>query len=97
MEKDILIITKESVRELRKNLEHAEKIGQCKDELKRMIEIKETLMWRSEKGTCCGTLCDLIADLTWQIQILQSTLAAVEEGRTAEAASNLEDLIQLLN
>jgi hypothetical protein len=54
---EILIVNAESVRAARQKL-----VGGCKrDEviadIKSMIEIKQTLLWRADAGTCCGSLC----------------------------------------
>ena len=89
----MLIITKESVKELRERLKDPDKVDQCRDEVRKMLEIKGSRLWRAEAGSCCN-LQPLAAQLAWEVQDLEDLLTAIEKDKTVQAASMLEDYIQ---
>lgn len=87
----MLIINKESVQALKRRLDNLENIGQCREELKKMIEIKEASLWRAEEGQCCCcAIGDLLSYLTWEIELLENALKAVDGGNIAEASAILD-------
>ncbi len=88
----MLIISKEGVQNLREKLLNSEEIEQCKDELKRMLDIKEASLWRAADGGCCCCAVDnLSARLSWEVQLLEEALKAVEEKDHVKAAAILVD------
>ena len=86
----MLIINRDSVDKLRKRLSNPEAIEQCKDELKRMLEIKEASLWRAEGGFCCGSFESIKDCLVGEVQLLEKALVALEQGNIAEASVLLE-------
>jgi len=86
----MLVITKEKVKALKERLRNPSEASQCRGELKKMLEIKETLYWRADAGSCCVG-CSLPARLFWEVQLLEAALRALEEGDGNKAASLLED------
>ncbi len=98
----MLIITKEGVEALKERMSNPKNIEQCRDELKRMLEIKEALLWRAEdaRSRCCIPW-QLPARLGWEVQALEKALASLDEGdrkgamvRLEEYASQLEPSLQ---
>ena len=93
----MLIINKDSVNATRQKLVDPKKIKQAIKDVKKMLEIKEALLWRSEAmAPCCGSLCSISAHLTREVNILENTLSALENGNTAQAANFLQEYIQVL-
>lgn len=91
----MLIITRESVRDLKARLEKGENLEQCKAEIAQMIDIKKTLLWRSELScNCVGTALPMY--LSWEVQALEEALAALEQGKVAQAVSLLGNFISRL-
>ncbi len=86
----MLQITREKVEALKEDLAGSRDVSRCREELVRILEIKEALLWRAEAGACCAgsTLPGL---LFGQVQLLESILQALEEGEDRKAASLLED------
>jgi len=93
----MMIIDKDSVSATKQKVADPKKIKQAIKDVKKMLEIKETLLWRSEGMTpCCGTLCNISAHLTREVSILENTLSALENGNTARAADLLQEYINAL-
>ena len=89
------IITKEGVQSLEERIRERHDLKGCQDELKKIIEIKEALSWRSQFAQCCCGGCgigwDLAAHLDWEIQVLNDALTALERGDANKASLVLGD------
>jgi hypothetical protein len=93
----MMIIDKDSVNATRQKIADPKKIKQAVKDVKKMLEIKETLLWRSEgMASCCGSLNNVSAQLTREVDMLENTLAALEDGNTAQATDLLQEYIQVL-
>jgi hypothetical protein len=93
----MMIIDKDTVSATRQKIADPKKIQQAIKDVKKMLEIKEALLWRSEGMTpCCGSLSNISACLTREISILENTLSALENKNTAQAADSLQEYINLL-
>jgi len=93
----VLIITKQGVESLFRRLNNGVELDACRDEVKKMLEIKSALLWRAEGlQPCCGSFCQIEACLTWEVQTLENILDALEEGNTSQASSLLNDYINQL-
>lgn len=93
----MLIISKDTVNATRQKLADPRKISQAIKDVKKMLEIKEVLLWRSEgMAPCCGSLCDVSAHLTREVGILENTLSALENGNTSQADDLLREYIDVL-
>jgi hypothetical protein len=93
----MLIIDKDSVSATKQKLAEPKKIKQAVKDIRKMLEIKEALLWRSEgMAPCCGSLNNISAQLTREVNILENTLAALENGNTAQAADLLQEYINVL-
>ena len=87
----MLIINKDSVNAIKQKLDDFGKRQEVIDEVRRMLEIKQTLLWRAEYGTCCGSLCSITSQLTREVEVLENTLTALESGDVDRAACLLEE------
>jgi hypothetical protein len=95
--KPMMIIDKETVSTTLQKIADPRKIGQAIKDVKKMLEIKEALLWRSEgMAPCCGSLSNISAHLTREISILENTLSALENNNTAQATALLQEYINLL-
>ncbi|OGN91257.1 MAG: hypothetical protein A2Z70_02405 [Chloroflexi bacterium RBG_13_48_17] len=93
----MMIIDKASVSATKRKLADPKKLSQAVKDVKKMLEIKEALLWRSEGMTpCCGSLANISACLTREVDILETTLSALETGNTARAADLLQEYISVL-
>ena len=67
------------------------------DDIKKMIEIKQLLLWRADAGTCCGSLCNIVSSLSSEISFMEKTLRAINEGDKIDAIRILEEYRQSLS
>ena len=95
--KPMMIIDKDTVSVTRQKIADPKKISQAIKDVKKMLEIKEALLWRSEgMAPCCGSLSNISAHLTREVGILENTLSALENNNTAQATDLLQEYINLL-
>ncbi len=73
------------------------KMQEAIDDLKKMIEIKQILLWRADAGTCCGSLCNIISSLSSEISFMEKTLLAINRGDKIDAIRILEEYRQSLS
>lgn len=93
----MMIIDKDSVSATKQKLAEPKKIKQAVKDIRKMLEIKEALLWRSEAiAPCCGSLSNVSAQLTREVNILENTLSALQNGNTAQAADLLQEYINVL-
>ena len=93
----MLIVNKDSVNVTRQKLEDPRKLLEVINEVKKMLEIKEALLWRAEgMSSCCGSLANISACLTREVNILQNTLSALENGNTAQATDLLQEYLNVM-
>jgi hypothetical protein len=97
-EKPMMIIDKDTVSATIQKIADSRKISQAIKDVKKMLEIKEALLWRSEGMTpCCGSLGNISAHLTREISVLENTLSALENNDTAQATALMQEYISLLD
>jgi hypothetical protein len=92
----VLIISKKQVENLIKKLADPARLAECRDEVKRMLEIKSALLWKAEPQPCCGSYEEIKTCLTSETQILQETLNALDEGNVQRATSLLTEYMGYL-
>jgi len=94
----MLIINRDSVTATRQKIADPKKISQAIKDVRKMLEIKEALLWRSEGiAPCCGSLSNISAHLTREVSILENTLSALESKNTARATDLLQEYLNLLD
>jgi hypothetical protein len=91
-----LIINVEAIKAVRQKLAEPAQIQEARADIKKMLEIKQTLLWRADAGTCCGSLCNIATSLSREISILENALNALEKGEKSTALQSLEEYEQLL-
>ena len=95
--KPMMIIDKETVSATRRKIADPKKLNEAVQDVKKMLEIKNALLWRSEgMAPCCGSLSNVSAYLTREVGILENTLSALENGDKARASDLLQEYIGLL-
>ena len=87
----MLIITRDGVEALRERLKKPAEAGQCREELRKMLEIKEALLWRTEARSCCNVPWELQGQLNSEVRLLGEALEALEAGDGEKASAILED------
>ena len=91
-----LIINVERVKAIRQKLTEPARIQEARADIKKMLEIKQTLLWRADAGTCCGSLCNIATSLSREIVILENAFNALEKGEKSKTIQALEEYEHLL-
>ena len=95
--KPMMIIDKETVSATKQKIADPKKLKDAIADVKKMLAIKEALLWRSEgMAPCCGSLSNVSAHLTREVGILENTLSALGSGDKTHAADLLQEYIGLL-
>jgi len=93
----VLIISKEQVENLIHKLTEPAKFDECRDEVKKMLEIKSALLWRADgPQPCCGSFGEIKTCLASEVQILEDVLNALDEGNISQASSLLTEYTSYL-
>ncbi len=86
----MLLISDEQLKALRDRLADPKQRQQCLEEIQRMVEIKQTLLWRADVSqACCGWAT--VMRFTNEVQLLESVLEAFQERQIEKASTLLED------
>jgi hypothetical protein len=95
--KPMMIVDKDTVSATMQKIADPKKLKQAIADIKKMLEIKEALLWRSEGMTpCCGSLSNVSAHLTREVGILEHALSSLESGDKAHASELLQEYIDLM-
>ena len=87
----MLLITRDRIDSVRADLARPAQIDRCREELRKMLEIKQALLWRADAGTCCAG--PVVANSFFaEVQLLEKALEALDKGDAGTAASLLEEL-----
>ncbi|RLC91900.1 MAG: hypothetical protein DRI39_09380 [Chloroflexi bacterium] len=87
----MLLITRDRIDSLRADLARPAQVNRCREELRKMLEIKQALLWRADAGTCCAG--PVVANSFFaEVQLLEKALEALDKGAAGTAASLLEEL-----
>ena len=89
--------TMNGVMSLREKMTNPRNRAQCISEVENMIKIKESHLARADWGACCGNIGNLTPQIESELQMLQHTLEALQEGDNTKAVSLLEDYIAFLH
>ena len=92
----MLIINPDTVKATRQKLADPARAQEAIADIKKMIEIKQTLLWRADAGTCCGSLCNIASFLSREISVLENALNALGKNDKAEAIRSLEEYQHIL-
>ncbi|MDY6912306.1 MAG: hypothetical protein SVM79_08130 [Chloroflexota bacterium] len=95
MEDEMLIISKTQVEVLRNRLADPGGLESGLREVRRMIEIKSTLLWRADLASCCVGP-QWAARLDAEVQILENTINELETGNIDTAISLLGEYQQII-
>jgi len=88
----VLVISRQQVENLIQKLADPAKLDECRDEVKKMLEIKSTSLWRADcSQPCCGSFEEIKTCLTSEVQILEGVLDALGEGNISRASSLLTE------
>jgi len=94
LETGIFLISREQINHLIGRLQKGSELEACIDEVKRMVQIKSTLLWRADAACSCvgnGPATTLFMELS----LLENALDCLEQGDVAAGASLLREFLDL--
>ncbi len=98
---DMLMIDKAEVEGaiagIKDRLDDARKREECIAELRNMIDIKQSQMWRSDMGSCAGGLCNISSLIDMEIALLQGAIKGIDSGDLGRAVALLDEFIVFVN
>ena len=87
----MLIINKEHVEHIAQKIKASGISEEAIDDVKKMLEIKDVLLWRADSSSCCGTRMRGIAvSLESEVALLKSIVSALENDDKTKAVHLLE-------
>ncbi len=90
----MLIINTDALNQVKQKILSPESRQESIQTVKRMLEIKQTLLWRAEAGNCCSQGgFNLAVMLSREVDLLEDILKALENNDEAQALSRLDDYI----
>lgn len=81
---------------IKEKLSQPGKREECIEDIKKLLEIKESHLWRADLGSCVGGLCRMTGLIEIENGILEDAVLALKNGDDGRAASALEDYIAFL-
>jgi hypothetical protein len=94
----MMIINIETYQDALKKLSSPSTRGEGIDMLKKILDIKEAHLWRSEViAPCCGNLGGFACQLNEETTLLEQAITLIEKGDMAAAAPVLERIGTLIS
>jgi len=78
---------------IKEKLINLDQVTECIADIEALIEIKQSHLWRSGFGSCCGSISNLSSFIETEIEILQDSVKAIRGGDKDKAATLLENYI----
>lgn len=78
-------------------LDDARKKEECIADIGNLIDIKQSHMWRSDMGSCVGSLCNISSLIDMEIALLQGAVNGIESDDLGKAAALLDEYISFVN
>ena len=92
----MLLITEEGLESLKSRLLDSRQVDECREEIRRMLEIKEALYWRADVGACCVGNA-MAAQFFSEMKLLEAALQALDEDDPHRASSAMREFSLLAN
>ena len=92
----MIIVDIDRIKAIRHKLSYHEK-KEVLNDVKKMLEIKQALQWRSDAmAPCCGSLNSINACLNNEVTVLENVITSLEEDNISEADRLLQEYQHIL-
>lgn len=97
----MLVISRENIESIiaiKQKLSNPEKKAECIAEIEKMMDIKQSHLWRADSlSPCCGgNICNLVPQFEAESRMLRDVLDAMKGGDNGKAITLLEDYLAFL-
>jgi hypothetical protein len=87
----ILIVDKHTVNAVKVKLVNSGDASSIIEDVRKMLEIKNALLWRSENTPACGSLFTFTAQLSREVDSLDTAVTALEKNDIDSAVRALDE------
>ncbi len=87
---------REGIRDIKEKLTLPSKKMECIADIEKIIDMKESHIWRADAGSCRGNVCDISSQIEIEVGILQNAVGAIKEGDNKRAVASLEDYVAFI-
>jgi hypothetical protein len=91
---EVTSVDADTINKIINKLNHPLSVGDAILDIEKIINIKQTLLWRAEAGTCCGSLGNIASSLSNEIILLEKSLTALQKGDKLETIRTLQEYNQ---
>ena len=70
---------------------------ECIADIQKLIQMKESHMWRADQGSCVGNLCNISSLVDMEIDILKKAIDAMTRGDGGGAAALLDEYVAFVD
>jgi hypothetical protein len=88
---EVMIVDSDRINATIVKIKDIDKLSEAISDIEKILEIKKTLLWRADAGTCCGSLGNIATSLAREISLMEKALKALEKNNTSEAILILEE------
>jgi hypothetical protein len=96
----MLMIDKRSIREdinaLKQKLASPSKKAECVTDIEKIIDMKQSHLWRADLGSCSGNICNISPQIEIEMGILQDAVEAIKGDDNSKAVSLLENYVAFI-
>jgi hypothetical protein len=96
----MLMIDKKGVREdistVKEKLANHKKKAECITDIEKMIDMKQSHVWRADMGSCRGSICNISSQIEMEMGILQDAVEAVKGDDNSKAGLLLENYLAFM-
>ena len=92
-----MIVDKKTVNAVKVRLVNEGITPQSLSEVKKMLEIKQALLWRADNTPSCGSLFTVSAQLSREVDSLDLAMSALENGNIDDAIRALDEYERFLD
>ena len=82
---------------IKSKLDDPRKRDECIDALRKLVEMKQSQMWRSDMGSCVGSLCNISSLIDMEIALLQAAVNGIESGNMSVAVASLDEYVRFVD
>lgn len=94
----MMIISSETFEAAREKLADPRKREEGINDLRKMLEIKQAHLWRSDViAPCCGNLGGFACQLNEEVTLLEKAISLLESGKLDDASPVLDKMAQLIS
>lgn len=82
---------------IKSKLDNGERNDESIADIRKLIDVKQSQIWRSEMGSCVGNMCNVSSLIDMEVAILERAITAIEGGEQGKAAALLDEYVGFID